>query len=523
MELHALMGELEHYKPELYISNANCSSFRFAKLLTESEQLLEPEVLYLGTMSTLLKKLPLPSHAIILCTADNDAEPLKEINFNLVLIKEQIEISRIFNEIHDILTAHFHFIQGSEILLDTLIHGKGIQHIIDIGSQILGNPITVGDPGVKLIAHSSNCFLPGEDEWNEHLKDGYMPVDIISSPEFLKVHEQVNRSSVPVLLHKAFNLKQDSIAGKIMINNSAVAYLSVHLYNRPFQKTDIEFVALLCDVISSEMQKEKLDRYAKGSIHESILVDLLNGDIKNSRALEERIKLLNLNLKDNLYVITIDLSHSDIEAIQMNYLLHMLENMVPKSKAILYNGNIVILINSTKEKLINKNNIKFFMDFLNRNSLFGGVSRSFNNPLDISYYYKQSLKAIDLGMRSNKREVFFSYDEYVLFHLLDVCSEHVNLKEFCHPSLLKLIEYDSKNNSNFTYTLYIYLLNKGNQAESANILRIHRSTMIYRFEKIQGIMDINLSDSHTMNYLYLSFNILKFIDKENLNTLFHLS
>lgn len=522
MDLHTLMGELEHYKPELYISNEAFSSFKFAKLLTEGEQILEPEVLYLGTMSALSKKLPLPCHAKVLCTADDAVIALEDMNFNLVLINERIEVSRIFNEIHDIMAAHYHFIQGSEILLDTLIHGKGIQHIIDIGSQILGNPITVGDPASKLIAHSY-CFLPGEDEWNEHLKNGYMPVSVISSPEFLKMHEQVNRSSVPVLLNKAFNLKRDSITGKVMINNSVVAYLSVHLYNRPFQKKDIEFVALLCDVISSEMQKERSDRYAKGSIHESILVDLLKGNIKNSRAVEERIKLLNLNLKDNLYVIAVDLRHSNTEAIQMNYLLYMLENMVPRSKAILYNDNIVILVNSTKEKLLNKNNIKFFMDFLNRNSLFGGISRSFNNPLDISYYYKQSLKAIDLGMRNNKREVFFSYDEYVLFHLLDVCSDHVNLKEFCHPSLLKLIEYDSKNNSNFTYTLYIYLLNKGNQAESANILRIHRSTMIYRFEKIQSIMDINLSDSHTMNYLYLSFNILKFIDKENLNTLFHLS
>ncbi|MCR4435705.1 MAG: helix-turn-helix domain-containing protein [Clostridiales bacterium] len=96
---------------------------------------------------------------------------------------------------------------------------------------------------------------------------------------------------------------------------------------------------------------------------------------------------------------------------------------------------------------------------------------------------------------------------------LSACCGTIPLLEFCHPSLLTLMEYDRNNNANYTRTLYVFILNKGNQNESAKILHIHRTTMIYRMEKIEAIMDIKLDNIHLMYNLYLSFMILKYADK----------
>jgi DNA-binding PucR family transcriptional regulator len=58
-------------------------------------------------------------------------------------------------------------------------------------------------------------------------------------------------------------------------------------------------------------------------------------------------------------------------------------------------------------------------------------------------------------------------------------------------------------------------MNRGNRAESANTLHIHRATMIYRIEKIETIMGVDLNDTYTMHHSYLSFMILKLINKLN--------
>ncbi|MCR4434924.1 MAG: hypothetical protein QHH06_05265 [Clostridiales bacterium] len=57
---------------------------------------------------------------------------------------------------------------------------------------------------------------------------------------------------------------------------------------------------------------------------------------------------------------------------------------------------------------------------------------------------EERVKAIELGIRENKEEAFFIYEEYIIYHLLDICSGQIDLKEFCHPLLFDLMEYDKK-------------------------------------------------------------------------------
>ncbi|MDH7565875.1 MAG: hypothetical protein QHH06_05260 [Clostridiales bacterium] len=195
--------------------------------------------------------LPLSCDANVLCVQDADipVEKIKESGANLLVLNKKVGVAVVFNEVQDILSAHLNFTRSSEILLDTLIHGKGVQHVVEIGCEILGNPVIVGDPGGKLIAQAKG-LLKDEPYWNKHLQKGYLSYEFIHRSNFKAVHEKVNKSASPVLLKRALNLKRNSIMGKIKVDNIIVANLTVIEYERPFKKKDMELIALLCDVIS---------------------------------------------------------------------------------------------------------------------------------------------------------------------------------------------------------------------------------------------------------------------------------
>jgi PucR family transcriptional regulator, proline-responsive transcriptional activator len=131
-----------------------------------------------------------------------------------------------------------------------------------------------------------------------------------------------------------------------------------------------------------------------------------------------------------------------------------------------------------------------------------------------SFIKLQSLNAIELGMRLNIGKALYAYEDYVIYHLLNSHSTYENLERFCHLSLYLLIQYDRKNNTCLTKSLYVYLMNNENQSASANILHIHRASMCYRIDKIEKIMKVKLDDANIRHHLYLSLHILELIHKD---------
>ena len=78
----------------------------------------------------------------------------------------------------------------------------------------------------------------------------------------------------------------------------------------------------------------------------------------------------------------------------------------------------------------------------------------------------------------------------------------------CAENLLRLKEIDDTQGTNYMQTLRTYLENHLNAVQSAKDLFIHRSTFLYRLDKIKKIMETELDDSDELLYLLLSFRLL---------------
>ncbi|MCR4434974.1 MAG: helix-turn-helix domain-containing protein [Clostridiales bacterium] len=510
LSIETLSDKLNHYSPQVFISDKNNLSVRSAKFLINSITVFEPEVLYVGKVSGLASLLPLKGHANLLCISDADIFPEYKENpkLNLVVLPKTADIFQVFSEVQDIISTYQKFAQSSEKLLDTLIHGKGVQHIIDIGYELLGNPISFGDLSTKIIAYPKYTG-PINSIWDEHIRNGYLTYDAMCSPEFKNMMKLVNRSKSPVLLKDAG--KYDCISGKVTIDGIIVGYITVMGSEKPLKTSDIELVALLCEVISLEMQKDKFYKNTKGAVYESFIKDLLDGSVNDPEVIEKRAKSLELGLRENLCLIVVDIKHFNAQKTSLSHLRNTLENLVAYSRSVIYYDYVVLIVNCGEKNTLLERDLMLLEEFLANKQLHAGLSRHFNNLKDIPYYYKQALKAIELGMHHNGKKALFIYEDYAVNHLLDICSDHhVDLKEFCHPALFKLMEYDRKNNTSYTQTLYIYLSHKGNQIKSANALNIHRASIAYRIEKIEEIMDLKLDNIYTMHFLYFSFTILEY-------------
>ena len=87
------------------------------------------------------------------------------------------------------------------------------------------------------------------------------------------------------------------------------------------------------------------------------------------------------------------------------------------------------------------------------------MSNRFENIFNLPDYYKQALRAIELGAAQDNLLPDFLSIRIILWSMLPMCLNRGESAEvFASPQLKRLMDYDKKNETDFAYTLYIYLI-----------------------------------------------------------------
>jgi DNA-binding PucR family transcriptional regulator len=120
-----------------------------------------------------------------------------------------------------------------------------------------------------------------------------------------------------------------------------------------------------------------------------------------------------------------------------------------------------------------------------------GVSMVFSNFMYLRYYYVQSSFAAAYNEAHPDTRLCF-YETCQREHVLQSLSATADPRAFCHPAILALWESGEESSQELVRGLYHYLLNGGNLAATAKALFVHRNTLIYRLEKLSGILDTDL-------------------------------
>ena len=81
------------------------------------------------------------------------------------------------------------------------------------------------------------------------------------------------------------------------------------------------------------------------------------------------------------------------------------------------------------------------------------------------------------------------------------------MKEFHDETIGDLEVYDEVNNTDYVELLINYFENNCKVNETASSLYIHRNTVNYKINKIEEILDLNLSDIGDRSKVYLSLMI----------------
>lgn len=502
-----LLNKLSHYKiyPDK-ITSKESASFYGISMINKKISSYDTDILYLVERSFFSSltgdKIPLN----ILCIGDfNTKEIITTYNCNLITLHTEYYILDIFQEISLIFS---YYNKWSDHLTQALIENKGIQSLTDIAYEIFNNPFTIVDSSQKLLAYTKNDQC--EDfEWKDTLEKGYVSLYGSQVEGVSDLVKKAKHANAPVLFVMP-NLKQPFLMTDIKIDKKSVGTFNLMAKNRQITQSDRDLSVYFCMILSLEFQKHELITLNKGIVYSNLITELLDDQDLKEEDIAKRMKYLNWTQKKSMNILTITTNKLNVSNKQLSNIREHLRIIIPTSKSVIYNGNIVLILESLETFPFNKSDLQIISNYLKEKCMNGGFSQSFHNIMNISKEYRHSLKAIDLGLNLNNKQTIFFYSNYSFLHLTDILSEQEDIKDFCHPALFKLIEFDKKNSTSFTNTLYIYLKNGKSPTKTAKELNFHRSSLNYRINKIKEILEIDLNDSEKVFDLQLSFKLLNY-------------
>jgi DNA-binding PucR family transcriptional regulator len=206
------------------------------------------------------------------------------------------------------------------------------------------------------------------------------------------------------------------------------------------------------------------------------------------------------NLKDQLQKIVYDTflnyNHRVITMQKNNSIIFMIKVDDLKTEWLI---SIIEKIKTTISIKFNKLNFRI------------GIGNAYTRIEDLRKSFQEAEKALQISKCENElsKPSFYQYSS--IYNLLLNINDEAVLNNFSHDILGSLLEYDKINNSCLTNTLEIFLRENCNIVIAASKLFIHKNTLKYRIQKIEEILNCDLSNINDCAKLDIAFKIVKLV------------
>ena len=232
-----------------------------------------------------------------------------------------------------------------------------------------------------------------------------------------------------------------------------------------------------------------------------MLLNLLNGTEKDDGKIEERLSTFGWMPADEKQVFV--LRQKGETQISPEALMRRLELLYPDAFVLQHEGDVILLLNYA---LTGREGIRQpLQEMLGDCRCTAGESEVFRDIWTLPENIRTAAMTADLMPGETGR--IYAFRDALLPYAVHILKEHAG-REMLHPALQILREYDISHDGELLHTLRVFLRERGSYTAAAKELYIHRSTLIYRMEKIEALTRIDLNDPDERFLLQLSYYVM---------------
>ncbi len=463
---------LDEYQPESLIKKG-AQVIKNVRYFSESAD-FDHDYVYVGYSKDFFRS---DSHNVI-CVSASD-----------IVLLQTDDVYEVFNKILRI----FEFYNSWEMSMIELIDsGATLQELLDASRDVFQYPLVITDASHQPLA----IYFP--DDYSNDEFENYRGIQLNIPLEILTIMNQelmqnIKERSAYLARTKAFS--RPGIIKNLYRKGELIGWFVI----LDIIDENYERLLQLCDTFGRLIEfwfRANQENNVLAS-QSDLFLDILTGKESDRSRIISRLQAVGWLQEDEKVVIQVCVSSENDPA------FFTLKKVIPQTFSgcyvISYMSQLVLIANLRliSEKSMNE----LLVDVLNRSQTYCGISYKFTNMLKLQKYFRQAEIAAIYG---TKKPGALNYcEEYAMDYLKDVIRDNLTT-DIRHPALKILKQYDSNNNTEYYKTLMEYLLNERDQRKTAKMLCVHRNTLVYRVNRIEEILGLDLDNASLRNHLLMS-------------------
>jgi hypothetical protein len=404
--------------------------------------------------------------------------------------------------------------KGANELLYLLANAADLQDMAEKSFELFGNPLVISDRSWTALAITGDESVFGDIGWTEFATKGTLSLNTIKQSVGMYLAKKIETSTEPFIWTEP-TMKYRRLIGKVTTGRTIMATVSIIESHRDFTDLDIKLMYDFCSAVSAILQRDRYKYYTESPIYEDFIINILNGKLADNKGIEEKLRIFNLDLRENITAIVVNVSGFDKEGQAIIAIKDRLERKISMSKAAIYEGHIVLL-KAYGEKTVasyesREADLKSITDYLQANGLRCGVSRGFSDLINLPENFNMAMSALRVGSRIDEEKLIYHFDDMVTYVMADLLTKKGLDSSLLHPGINLLLDYDKEHNTTFSESLRVWLDASRNAKTAADALHLHRNTLIYHLKRASQIADIDLEDAPTLLYVEMTYRMIDVI------------
>lgn len=414
------------------------------------------------------------------------------------LLETANELARIFQRFRD-FEAELNWI---------LQHNGDLTDLCTAATAYLQNPVYIHDSVFAILALP--CHVEGmlELEYNPETGKRFIPLWLVEDFKFSEGYrDTLHRKKAAIWGTNQYPYHMRSLYVNIWDVNYYRARLLVnelHVLLRPGDRLLAEYLA---DYVLLILRRDDMNAAQSHRDLAGTLKRLISTGEADRRDL--RVFLTTLGWKETGRFLLAKLQSQGAEnaITSSNVLRNSLANAFPEAFIFFYEQQLCMLLDMETSGLDQAAFRSKLAPFLRDSLMYAGISLPVGNILHLNTAYVQADYAMDYAFRLRSHQWCMAFEDCALEYLVSRIETPTSLPLYLSPTPKFLRQYDREHGSQYFTTLKCFLLNERSIPKTAEALIIHRTTLLYRLEKIAALTKTDLNNESVRLYLLLSFHL----------------
>ena len=432
---------------------------------------------------------------------ETELEEFQQIPYIHVALDSLEEIAEFMNDVQEIFDGAD---EWERKIHDLMLEHAGMDRLLQVTSEFLQNPLTVMGLDFTFVAEAGSEYLPQrarlytDDGLNMEYVNALLQNEAYR--EMADTHEYV---VFPAYISGCRSMNRNLFVDEKATHRLVLTECRAEITQGVICVLDI-LVEKLEYLLAHEAEEEDPDRDM-----EQIFVRILSDRTADYMQVSRELTELGWSGNHEYMCLILQITYLNQQNLSTKAICRYIKKKVPDSVSFLYQDEIVVFFDLTRLGMTQEDVAGKLIYFIRDTYLKAGYSRVMEGHMNLRRQYVQAKTALDVGSRKKPYLWIHYFSQVALTYILEQSTRRLPGSMICHEGLLELKRHDRENQTQYMETLRVYLEQHLSATQAARELFIHRSTFLYRLDRIKEILQSDLDDPEEIFYLELSFRLLE--------------